>query len=176
MRVRRRRLPRKRRQPLPQFGGSIFGNTWIDRAAQRGAKGLFRLTQKGGRINAYIPCEHDKKTMTTRVRRRRPRVPPRKGRQPLPQFGAGGDAIDWTNFFLGSIGVPKAFQLKRPKHKGGRLTPRQMKTLMMATVPRRLGIFPQQRGAGIFGTLSGANMLLDILQKEKKTTWCGSAQ
>ena len=27
--------------------------------------------------------------MTTRVRRRRPRVPPRKGRQPLPQFGAG---------------------------------------------------------------------------------------
>ena len=62
MRVRRRRRrPLKRRQPLPQFGGSIFGNTWIDRAAQRGAKGLLRLTnyarrkaQKGGRINAYI--------------------------------------------------------------------------------------------------------------------------
>ena len=57
VRRRRRRRPRKRRQP--QFGGSIFGNTWIDRAAQRGAKGLFRLTnyarrQKGGRINAYI--------------------------------------------------------------------------------------------------------------------------
>ena len=60
--------------------------------------------------------------MTTRVRRRQPRVPPRKGRQPLPQFGAG------------------------------RLTPRQMKTLMTATDPRRLGIFPKrgQRGAGIF--------------------------
>ena len=61
VRRRRRRRPLKRRQPLPQFGGSIFGNTWIDRAAQRGAKGLFRLTnyarrkaQKGGRINAYI--------------------------------------------------------------------------------------------------------------------------
>ena len=59
VRRRRRRRPRKRRQPLPQFGGSIFGNTWIDRAAQRGAKGLFRLTnyarrQNGGRINAYI--------------------------------------------------------------------------------------------------------------------------
>ena len=44
-RVRRRRRPRvPHRQPLPQFGGSIFGNTWIERAAQRGAKGLFRLT------------------------------------------------------------------------------------------------------------------------------------
>ena len=59
MRVRQgRRRPLKRRQP---FGGSIFGNTWIDLAAHRGAKGLFRLTnyarrkaQKGGRINAYI--------------------------------------------------------------------------------------------------------------------------
>ena len=44
---------------------------------------------------------------------------------------------------------------------------------MMATDPRRLGIFPQQRGAGIFGTLSGANMLLDILQKEKKQRGAG---
>ena len=67
-----------------------------------------------------------KKTMTTRVRRRRPRVPPRKGRQPLPQFGAG------------------------------RLTPRQMRTLMMARDPRRLGIFPKrgQRGTGIFSMVS----------------------
>ena len=52
----RRRRPRKGRQP--QFGG-LFSGSWIDRAAQRGAKGLFRLTnyarrQKGGRINAYI--------------------------------------------------------------------------------------------------------------------------
>ena len=72
-RVRRRRQPRvpphKRRQPLPQFGGRLFGNTWIDRAARRGGEGLFRLAawtarqgqkrrrrkgQKGGRINAYI--------------------------------------------------------------------------------------------------------------------------
>ena len=57
-RVRRRRRRRRRRQPLPQFGGLLSGS-WIDRAAQRGAKGLFRLTnyarrQKGGRINAYI--------------------------------------------------------------------------------------------------------------------------
>ena len=64
--------------------------------------------------------------MTTRVRRRRPHVPPRKGRQPLPQFGAG------------------------------RLTPRQMKTLMMAADQRRLGIFPKrgQRGTGIFSVVS----------------------
>ena len=64
--------------------------------------------------------------MTTRVRRRRPRVPPRKGRQPLPQFGAG------------------------------RLTPRQMKTLMMVSDPRHIGIFPKrgQRGAGIFSVFS----------------------
>ena len=37
----RRRRPRKGRQP--QFGG-LFSGSWIDRAAQRGAKGLFRLT------------------------------------------------------------------------------------------------------------------------------------
>ena len=61
-------------------------------------------------------------TKKKNARRRQPRVPPRKGRRPLPQFGAG------------------------------RLTPRQMKTLIMATDPRRLGIFPKrgQRGAGIF--------------------------
>ena len=56
VRRRRRRRPRKGRQP--QFGG-LLSNSWIDRAARRGAKGLFRLTnyarrQKGGRINAYI--------------------------------------------------------------------------------------------------------------------------
>ena len=66
--------------------------------------------------------------MTTRVRRRRPRVPSRKGRQPLPQFGAG------------------------------RLTPHQMKTLMRATDPSRLGIFPKrgQRGSGIFSVVAKA--------------------
>lgn len=53
VRRRRRRRPRKRRQPLPQFGG-LFSGSWIDRATQRAAKGLFGLTQKGGRINAYI--------------------------------------------------------------------------------------------------------------------------
>ena len=90
--------------------------------------------------------------MTTRVRRRRPRVPPRKGRQPLPQFGAGGDAIDWSNLFLGMMGVPPAYHIKKPKQKGGRLTPQQIRTLMRATDPRRLGIFPKrgQRGAGLF--------------------------
>ena len=64
--------------------------------------------------------------MTTHVRRLRPRMPPRKGRQPLPQFGAG------------------------------RLTPRQMKALMRARDPRRLGIFPQHRGAGIFSVVAKA--------------------
>ena len=42
--------------------------------------------------NARITGTQSKQCMmTTRVRRRRrrPRVPPRKGRQPLPQFGAG---------------------------------------------------------------------------------------
>ena len=34
---------------------------------------------------------------------------------------------------------------------------------MMASQPK---IFRRQRGAGIFGTLTGANMLTDILQKE----------
>ena len=42
------------------------------------------------------------------------------------------------------------------KQIGGRLTPRQMKALMRATDPARLGIFPQkrQRGAGIWSTLA----------------------
>ena len=72
-RVRRRRRPRvpprKRRQPLPQYGG-LFGQfpDTLDRNILRGFKGLFTLTntlrkrreqqlqkrQKGGRINAYI--------------------------------------------------------------------------------------------------------------------------
>ena len=55
--------------------------------------------------------------MTSRVRRRRPRVPPRKGRQPLPQFGAGGDAVDWANFALGMLGITPV-----KKQRGGRLT------------------------------------------------------
>ena len=88
---------------------------------------------------------------STRVRRRRPRVPPRKGLQPLPQFGAGGDAIDWSNLFLGMMGVPPVYHIKKPKQKGGRLTPRQMRTLMRATDPRCLGIFPKrgQRGGAM---------------------------
>ena len=40
VRRRRRRRPLRRRQPLPQFGG-LLSNSWIDRVAQRGAKGLF---------------------------------------------------------------------------------------------------------------------------------------
>ena len=42
------------------------------------------------------------------------------------------------------------------KQIGGRLTPRQMKTLMRATDPARLGIFPKrgQRDAGIWSTLA----------------------
>ena len=40
------------------------------------------------------------------------------------------------------------------KRKGGRLTPRQMKTLRRATDPRRLGIFPQQRGAGLLSFIT----------------------
>ena len=42
------------------------------------------------------------------------------------------------------------------KQIGGRLTPRQMKTLMRATDPARLGIFPKrgQRGAGVWSTLA----------------------
>ena len=40
------------------------------------------------------------------------------------------------------------------KQIGGRLTPRQMKAVMRATDPRRLGIFPQQRGRGIWSTLA----------------------
>ena len=90
--------------------------------------------------------------MTTRVRRRRPRVPPRKGRQPLPQFGAGSAwAEDVQLRALNSL-----LKLTGEKQIGGRLTPRQMKTLMRATDPRRLGIFPKrgQRGAGIWSTLA----------------------
>ena len=85
--------------------------------------------------------------MTTRVRRRRPRVPPRKGRQPLPQFGAGSAWADDVQLrALNSL----------EKQIGGRLTPRQMKALMRATDPRRLGIFPQkrQRGKGLFSQLA----------------------
>ena len=47
-------------------------------------------------------------------------------------------------------------RLSGEKQIGGRLTPRQMKTLMRATDPRRLGIFPKraQRGARIFSRLA----------------------
>ena len=85
--------------------------------------------------------------MTTRVRRRRPRVPPRKGRKPLPQFGAG---LAWVD----DVQLRAINELLRltGEQKGGRLTPR----LMMATDPRRLGIFPKrgQRGAGIFSRIA----------------------
>ena len=40
-------------------------------------------------------------------------------------------------------------KLMMASQRGGRLTLRQMKTLTRATDPRRLGIFPQQRGAGL---------------------------
>ena len=88
--------------------------------------------------------------MTTRVRRRRPRVPPRKGRQPLPQFGAGSAFVD--DMKLRSLN--SLLRLMVEKQIGGRLTPRQMRTLMRATDPRRLGIFPQQRGSGILSQLA----------------------
>ena len=88
--------------------------------------------------------------MTTRVRRRRPRVPPRKGRQPLPQFGAGSPVGDKLRLrSLNSL-----LRLMGEKQIGGRLTPRRMKAVMRATDPRRLGIFPQQRGRGIFSRLA----------------------
>ena len=90
--------------------------------------------------------------MTTRVRRRRPRVPPRKGRQPLPQYGAGSPVGDE----LRQRSLNSLLRLMGEKQIGGRLTPRQMKAVMRATDPRRLGIFPQkrQRGAGIWSTLA----------------------
>ena len=90
--------------------------------------------------------------MTTQVRRGRPRVPPRKGRQPLPQFGAGSPVGDELRLrSLNSL-----LRLMGEKQIGGRLTPRQMKAVMRATDPRRLSIFPQkrQRGAGIWSTLA----------------------
>ena len=88
--------------------------------------------------------------MTTRVRRRRPRVPPRKGRQPLPQFGAGFAWADDVQLrALNSL-----LKLTGEKQIGGRLTPRRMKAVMRATDPRRLGIFPQQRGRGLFSRLA----------------------
>ena len=89
--------------------------------------------------------------MTTRVRRRRPRVPPRKGRQPLLQFGAGSAFVDDMKL----CSLNSLLRLMGEKQFGGRLTPRQMKTLMRARDPRRLGIFPQQRGSGIFSRLAG---------------------
>ena len=86
----------------------------------------------------------------TRVRRRRPRVPPRKGRQPLPQFGAGSAFEDDMKLrALNSV-----LRLMGEKQIGGRLTPRRMKAVMRATDPRRLGIFPQQRGRGLWSTLA----------------------
>ena len=88
--------------------------------------------------------------MTTRVRRRRPRVPPRKGRQPLPQFGAGSAFED--DMKLRSLN--SLLRLMGEKQIGGRLTPRRMKAVMRATDPRRLGIFPQQRGRGLWSTLA----------------------
>ena len=90
--------------------------------------------------------------MTTRVRRRRPRVPPRKGRQPLPQFGAG---FAWSEDMKLSA-LNSFLKLSGEKQIGGRLTSRQMKTLMRATDSRRLGIFLKtgQRGEGIFSRLA----------------------
>ena len=85
------------------------------------------------------------------MRRRRLRLPPRKGRQPLAQFEAGfAWADDMKLRALNSF-----LKLSDEKQISDRLTPRQMKTLMRATDPRRLGIFPKtgQRGEGIFSRL-----------------------
>ena len=90
--------------------------------------------------------------MTTRVRRRRPRVPPRKGRQPLPQFGAGSHSAFEDDMKLRALN--SVLRLMGEKQVGGRLTPRRMKAVMRATDPRRLGIFPQQRGRGLWSTLA----------------------
>ena len=88
--------------------------------------------------------------MTTRMRRRRPRVPPRKGRQPLPQFGAGSAFVDdMTLRSLNSL-----LRLMDEKQISGRLTSRQMKAVMRATNPKCLGIFPQQRGRGLFSRVA----------------------
>lgn len=87
-----------------------------------------------------------------RRRRPRPQVPPRKGRHSLPQFGAGFVWADDVQLrALNSL-----LKLTGEKQIGGRLTPRQMKTLMRATDPSRLGIFPKrgQRGSGIFSRLA----------------------
>ena len=102
--------------------------------------------------------------MTTRVRRRRPRVPPRKGRQPLPQFGAGSTFVD--DMKLRSLN--SLLRLMGEKQIGGRLTPRQMKTLMRARDPRRLCIFSQQRGTGIFSRLA-SKVAGRMAAKEAKT-------
>ena len=79
--------------------------------------------------------------------RRRPRVPPRKGRKPLPQFGAG---LPWVD----DVQLRAINELLRltGEQRGGRLTPR----LMTATDPRRHGIFPKrgQRGEGIFSRMA----------------------
>ena len=45
-------------------------------------------------------------------------------------------------------------RLMGEKQIGGRLTSRQMKAVMRATDPKRLGIFPQQRGRGLFSRVA----------------------
>ena len=79
-------------------------------------------------------------------------MPPRKGRQPLPQFR---DGFAWADD-MKLRALNSFLKLSGEKQIGGRLTPRQMKTLMRATDPRRLGIFPKtgQRGEGIFSRVA----------------------
>ena len=108
--------------------------------------------------------------MTTRVRRHRPRVPPRKGRQPLPQFGAGGDAVDWANIFFGMLGVTPMKKQRggdllkvlidgifppSKKRRGGNL----MKELMIASQPKTAR---RQLGAGTWSIIG------DMLRRRMK--------
>ena len=170
-RIRRRRPRVSSRRRRQQFGGNldfdknVFGSLRRSSRSLGEAMGLFALYGLHKMKKSTTKRWQDKRvykttyfhvsmktTMMTRVRRRRPRVPPRKGRQPLPQFGAGFAWADDVQLrALNSL-----LKLSGEKQIGGRLTPRQMKTLMRATDPRRLGIFPKraQRGAGLFSRLA----------------------
>ena len=71
-----------------------------------------------------------------------------------------GDRLSHLNklgldLYAASMGVKNPYG-----QKGGNLA---MRKLMMSSQSK---IFTWQRGTGIFGTLSGTNMLRDILQKE----------
>ena len=87
--------------------------------------------------------------MTTRVRQRRPRVLPSKGRQPLPQFGAG------SNVTLGDV-IAAMFGVKNPsRQRGGNL----MKELMMASQPKTVR---RQRGRAMPAWLDAMDQRFEV--------------